>query len=164
MFDWNRVGADGKPRELHIDKAADVLDYCEGTAGALMQVPYRFEGLDRIALIADRHFVVERITASSEPASIATNGRPLIVMSLDAPVEVTCDGVAVALSSYQTALIPAAAQRCTLRADAGSAAAGETAEAPFMFVTPPREQEQLAIRLLAAGVEQAKIDGFMEQF
>ncbi len=163
MFDWNRVGSDGKPRPLHIAKAADVLDYREGTAGALVQIPYHFEGFDRIALIADRRFVVERITASSEPASIATNRRPLILMSLDAPMEVACDGVAIALTPYQTALIPAAAQRCTVRA-AGNAAVGETVEAPFMFVTPPLERDQLAVRMLAAGVEQARIDGFMEQF
>jgi mannose-6-phosphate isomerase len=159
MFDWNRIGADGKPRELHVEKAADVLDYCEGTAGALMQIPYHFEGLDRIALIADRRFVVERITAGSEPASIATNARPLILMSLDAGMEVSCDDVTVTLPPYQTALIPAAAQRCTVRAVAETSPA-----APFMFVTPPLEREQLAVRLLAAGVEQARIDGFMEQF
>ena len=27
IFDWNRVGADGKPRELHVQKAGDVLDF-----------------------------------------------------------------------------------------------------------------------------------------
>lgn len=27
LYDYNRVGADGKPRELHIDRALDVLDY-----------------------------------------------------------------------------------------------------------------------------------------
>jgi mannose-6-phosphate isomerase len=162
MFDWNRVGADGKPRELHVQKAADVLDYKQGAAGALMQIPYHFEGLDRIALIADRRFVVERITAQSEPASIATNGRPLILMSLDVPLEVECDGVAVTLTPYQTALIPASAQRCTVRSSA-DVAIGDS-PAPFMFVTPPVEQEQVAVRLLAAGVEQAQIDRFMAQF
>jgi len=164
MFDWNRVGADGKPRELQIAKAADVLDYHEGTAGALTQIAYHFEGLDRIALIADRRFVVERITARSDPASIATNGRPLILMSLDAPLEVACDDDATALAAYQTALVPAAAERCAVRAAAVETAIGETPEAPFMFVTPPLEREQLAVRLLAAGVEQLRIDRFMEQF
>ncbi len=35
MFDYNRVGLDGKPRELHVKKAADVLDYSAGTTGTL---------------------------------------------------------------------------------------------------------------------------------
>ena len=27
VYDWNRVGLDGKPRELHIEKALDVIDF-----------------------------------------------------------------------------------------------------------------------------------------
>ena len=156
MFDWNRVGADGKPRELHVQKAADVLDYSRGTSGPLIQIPYLFEGIERTALIADARFVVERAEAGPEPASMATNGRPLIVMSLDAPLEVTCSGVSVALEAYQTVLAPAASQWCTVRSPGDCS--------PFMLVTPPAGRELLPVRMLAAGVEQSKIDRFMEQF
>jgi mannose-6-phosphate isomerase len=156
MFDWNRVGADGKPRELHVAKAADVLDYRQSTAGALEQVPYRFEGLDRVALIADPRFTVERGISTGEPASLATNARPLIIMSLDRPLAVACNGDGVTLTPYQTTLVPAAAERCTVRAAGG--------EAPFMLVTPPADASQLPARLLAAGVEQATVDRFIAQF
>jgi mannose-6-phosphate isomerase len=157
MFDYNRVGLDGKPRELHVQKAADVLDYRATAAGTLAQVAYEFEGLERTALIADQHFVVERIVARSEPASLATHRRPLIVMSLDAPLDVATDAASVTLARYQTTLIPAAAQWCTVGASVGDRAA-------FMFVTPPQNREELPARLLAAGVGQEQIDAFMEQF
>lgn len=156
MFDWNRVGLDGKPRELHVKKAADVLNYHAGKNGALQQVSYRFEGLDRTALIADARFVVERIVAGAEPASLATNNRPLIVMSLDAPLDVSCNDTTATLQPYRTALIPAAATWCTV--------SGPNGNAPFMFVTPPASRSFLAVRLLAAGIDQARIDAFMEQF
>jgi mannose-6-phosphate isomerase len=156
MFDWNRVGADGKPRELHVRKAADVLDYRAGTTGPLVQIPYVFEGIERTALVADPRFVVERAVAGSEPASMATNGRPLIVMSLDAKLEATCNHVTITLEPYQTALVPAAAEWCTVRSPQDCS--------PFMIVTPPAERQLLPVRLLAAGVEQATIDRFMEQF
>jgi mannose-6-phosphate isomerase len=156
MFDWNRVGLDGKPRELAVRKAADVLNYHATTEGTLAQISYHFEGLDRIALIADEHFVVERITVGSEPASIATNGRPLALMSLDARLEVAVGDSPVTLARYATALIPAAAEWCTVRAP--------DAAAPFMFVTPPSNREQLPVRLLAAGVAQEQIDAFLAQF
>lgn len=29
VWDWNRVGVDGKPRELHIDKAMDVINFSD---------------------------------------------------------------------------------------------------------------------------------------
>jgi mannose-6-phosphate isomerase len=157
MFDYNRVGLDGKPRELHVQKAADVLNYRATTAGTLAQVPYHFEGLDRTALIADEHFVVERIVARAEPATIATQDRPLILMSLDAPLEVQSGSATVNLARYQTALVPATSQWCTVRAVEGDAA-------PFMFVTPPASREELPARLLAAGIDQMRIDSFMEQF
>jgi mannose-6-phosphate isomerase len=157
MFDYNRLGLDGKPRELNVQKAADVLNYRATTAGTLAQISYRFEGLDRTALIADEHFVVERIVARSEPASIATQGRPLIVMSLDATLDVAIGTAMVTLPRYQTALLPAAAQWCTVTAP-------EVDAAPFMFVTPPESVEELPARLLAAGIDQLQIDAFMEQF
>jgi mannose-6-phosphate isomerase len=164
MFDWNRIGPDGKPRELHVQKAADVLDYHAGTAGPLLQIPYRFEGLERVALIADNRFVVERVTAGAEPASIATGGRPLIVMTLDTTLELTCDGTGVTLTPYQTALIPASSAWCTVCASGARPNRNDAANAPFMLVTPPKQREQLAVRLLAAGIEQTQIDRFMEQF
>lgn len=157
MFDYNRVGLDGKPRELHVQKAADVLDYCATTTGTLEQIAYRFEGLERTALIADSHFVVERVVATAEPASLASDDRPLIVMALETPLEIGVAGTTAQLKSYSTTLVPAAAHWCTVRAAAG-------AEAPFMFVTPPANRERLAERLVAAGIEQARIDRFMEQF
>jgi mannose-6-phosphate isomerase len=157
MFDYNRVGLDGKPRELHVQKAADVLNYSATTAGTLAQIEYHFDGLDRRALIADEHFIVERIVARGEPASLETQNRPLILMSLDAPLEVQSDGTTVELTRYQTTLIPSASKLCTVRAPQGDAA-------PFMFVTPPANREELPARLIAAGVDQARIDAFMEQF
>ncbi len=157
MFDYNRVGLDGKPRELHVRKAADVLDYKATSAGTLEQVAYRFEGLDRTALIADEHFVVERIVASGEPASMATQARPLILMTLEAQLEVATGHATVTLERYQTALVPAGCQWCTVRAASGD-------RAPFMFVTPPESAEALPARVLAAGVTQEQIDAFMEQF
>jgi mannose-6-phosphate isomerase len=158
MFDFNRVGLDGKPRELNVQKAADVLNYEATAAGTLLQLPYHFEGLDRTALIADDHFVVERIVATGEPASLRTNGRPLILMSLNEPLEVACNGSSVTLSRYQTTLVPAAAEWCTVSAP------GSDTSSSFMFVTPPHDRQALAVRVVAAGVAQDRVDRFMEQF
>lgn len=156
MFDWNRMGLDGKPRELNVRKAGDVLNYRAGGESILAQIPYRYEGLDRTALIADPRFVVERIVATAEAASLATHDRPLILMSLEHPMEITSAGTTVALQKYQTVLVPAAAGRCSIRTD--------QTRAPFIFVTPPASRGALAARLLEAGIPQRRIDAFNEQF
>jgi mannose-6-phosphate isomerase len=157
IFDWNRIGSDGKPRELHVAKAADVLDYHAGKRGAVETVNYHFDGFNRTALIGSRRFVVERIVASDEPASLETQGRPLIVMSMDESICVEAGGTKLTLERYQTALVPAAAEYCAVTA-AGSLVA------PFMFVTPPAQPGAIAIRMMAAGVEQERVDRFMAQF
>ena len=157
IFDWNRVGSDGKPRELHVAKAADVLDYHAGTRGAVETIDYQFEGFTRSALIGSSRFVVERLVASDEPASLQTQGRPLIVMSMDEPLCLEVRGEKLTLERYQTSLVPAAAKYCAVTA------VGDL-KAPFMFVTPPARRDSLAIRMLAAGIEQERIDRFMAQF
>jgi mannose-6-phosphate isomerase len=156
LFDWNRVGLDGQPRELHVAKAADVLDYRAGGQSTLAQIDYHFEGLDRTALIADHRFTVERIIATTEPASIATDGRPLIIMSLEHPMKVDCAGATSALKSYQTVLVPAAAGWCSVRS--------AELQAPLLFVTPARSADQLATRLLVSGIARSRIDAFNAQF
>ena len=157
IFDWNRVGQDGNPRQLHVSKAADVLDYHRGARGAVTPLKYTYEHLERTALIADPRFIVERITAIDEPASLATDNRPLIVMTLESALEISANDVEVALPKYSTALIPAAARWCTVRASEGLTA-------NFMLVSPPENDQTLAVRLLAAGIDAAVIDTFTAQF
>lgn len=157
IFDWNRVGADGNPRELNVTKAADVLDYHQGARGAAETIAYHYEGLDRTALVASSRFIVERVVATDEAASLETDGRPAIVMTLEHPMTLRAGDVALDLEHYQTALVPAAAPWYTVSAQGGR-------EAPFMLVAPPKSTETMTVRLLAAGIEQDRIDRFMAQF
>lgn len=157
IFDWNRLGADGKPRPLHVKKAADVLDYDAGSGGALETIEYEFESLKRTALIASEKFVVERIVATAEPASMSTHARPLILMPVERALIVNCGGDDVRLEPRQCALVPAGATYCSV-----SALEGE--DSSFMFVTPPKDRDRLPARILASGVDHSRIDRFMEQF
>ena len=157
IFDWNRIGADGKPRELHVQKAADVLDYHQGMRGAAETIAYTYEGLDRTALVASKNFTVERVIATDEIASLETQARPAIVMTLDQTMTVKAGDVTLALEKYQTALVPATAKWFMVAATDGRAA-------PFMLVAPPESTETMVVRLLAAGIEQSRIDSFMAQF
>jgi acetate kinase len=156
MFDWNRLGLDGKPRELNVRKAGDVLDYHAHAEAALVQLDYRFEGVERRALIADPRFTVERIVATTRTTTLPTNGRPLIVMSLDHPMQIECAGTATGLQRYQTALVPAAGGSCSVRCVQSSAA--------FLLVTPPDSPARLVARLQAADVPRTQIDAFLQQF
>jgi len=157
IFDWNRTGPDGKPRELHVRKAGDVLDYERGTRGPVATLDYVLDDLRRTALIGDRRFVVERIVATAESASLPTANRPLAIAALDRPLAIACDGGSVTLPPSTTALVPAAAKWA-------SVASASEGDAAFLLVTPPKTPQTLPARLLAAGVPQDRVDAFMEQF
>jgi mannose-6-phosphate isomerase len=157
IFDWNRLGPDGKPRQLHVQKAADVLDYQQSTiTGSLEELTYAYEGFQRTALIADSHFIVERVQATETAATMGTHGRPLIIMALDGGLELSCDGGSAKLAPYQTALIPAAAQTVSIRA--------AESVTPFMCVMPPASPELMQKRLHDAGVALPVIEQFLAQF
>ena len=156
IFDWNRVDAAGKPRELHVQKAADVLDYRQSQAGAIVQLQYELGGIERTACIADRNFTVEKLHLTEAWATMPTEGRPLIFMTLDAAAQVRCAGGDLTLAPYQTVVFAAGAQHVELRASNG--------EAEVMFVTPPARSDEMEERLQSAGIDAARIDEFLRQF
>ncbi len=157
IFDWNRLGADGKPRELHVQKAGDVLDYHAAPARtAIEPLVYCFEGFQRTALIADSHFLVERVLATEAKGTMQTHSRPLIVMSLDEPLTLTCGERRAELRPYQTALVPARAREVSICAPG--------APGPFMCVMPSPSREMLHQRFHGAGVAQTVCDAFLSQF
>jgi mannose-6-phosphate isomerase len=62
VYDWNRVGVDGKPRPLHLDKALDVIDFdvIEPAVCPAVQLE-QGDGYSRSLLCHNRYFVTERI-------------------------------------------------------------------------------------------------------
>jgi mannose-6-phosphate isomerase len=156
IFDWNRVGADGKPRQLHVDKAADVLDYRESHAGALRHLKYTLSGVVRSTLVADRHFVLEKVALGSTFGSIALEGTPLSVTALDGPVEIETAAGFVRLRPYATALVGAGCDDCEMRAPDGEAAA--------LVTSPVGDPDALSKRYALAGVDAAESESFLDQF
>ena len=156
IFDYNRNGPDGKPRELHVDKAADVLDYKRSEAGALQPFTYALDGLERTAMIADRNFWMERIALAQERHGIDTEGMPLVVLALDKPVELEARGESLRLEPYQSALVPAALDVAMARALEPGAA--------ILAVGPPANRESLAKRFARAGADFRATTSFLAQF
>lgn len=64
VYDYGRLGADGKPRPLHIENAIDVTDCVPPKADAKgAGVPKEFNGFTKQALIKCDLFTVEKYTA-----------------------------------------------------------------------------------------------------
>jgi mannose-6-phosphate isomerase len=60
VYDYGRVDARGKPRELHIQKALEVIQFGEPAGGKVSQIRLPAQSLHRSLLAACRYFATER--------------------------------------------------------------------------------------------------------
>ncbi len=156
IYDYDRVGPDGEPRELHVDKAADVLDYEATTAGALSSLTYELHGLRRSTLVAEGNFILEQITLDGERRGLDLDGSPLTITALAAPIEIEARGTAVRLEAYQSAVIPAALETIMLRAVDDSAT--------LLAASPPADRDEIERRFSRASVPVDDSTAFLAQF
>jgi mannose-6-phosphate isomerase len=161
IFDWNRVGADGKPRELHVQKAGDVLDYRATFPGAVMQLPFREQGLERTLLVADPNFLVERVVVTRDEAYVETDGLPLTITVMGAHLRVDSPGLdspdaSTLLEPWQSIVTPAAFERIALIPGGTPTSA--------LIVHPQPDLRKMRQRAIAAGAGERAADAFFAQF
>lgn len=108
IFDYNRPGMDGKPRELHTELAAQALDYN-------VEDNYRTEYEDvsnKAVLIIDSPFFSVRVMAVSKPfhRDLKKYDSFIITMCLegDCKIRVRSTGEEILLKQGNSTLIPAA--------------------------------------------------------
>jgi mannose-6-phosphate isomerase len=111
LFDWNRLGADGKPRSLHVDASLACIDFNRGpvdkvTPGIISAVDGDDRGVEELVRCA--YFVIRRHTLS-QPTTIPADDRCHITMGLGGKVECLGGGGSQWLGLGETVLIPAAA-------------------------------------------------------
>jgi mannose-6-phosphate isomerase len=114
VYDWGRLGSDGKPRALHIRQAMESIDFALGPVNPL--TPAREmtpEGNVREGLSRCQHFALERLRLS-RPDHVGSSDRFTILMGLEGSTEVRCEGQGTRLTFGQTLLLPAAAGPCAI--------------------------------------------------
>lgn len=111
LFDWNRVGADGRPRPLHIEQSLEAIDYSLGPLSA--QKPAATERSFAQRLVECDKFVLDRWQID-KPQTIGGDDRFHIVAVLEGAVEVADDPADKPLSKGQTILLPAEVGECQI--------------------------------------------------
>jgi mannose-6-phosphate isomerase len=66
VYDYGRVDAHGKPRELHIEKALEVMAFGPSSGGRVTPLTLRAESAKRSLLAACRYFATERLEFSDQ--------------------------------------------------------------------------------------------------
>lgn len=112
LYDWNRVGPDGRPRPLHVDQALAVIDEHRGPMSPQTPAATNEPGVER--LVACDKFVLDRRTIA-EPHALQTGGRPQIVAVLSGGIQIEGDPSGQPLQPGNTALVPASCDGVVLR-------------------------------------------------
>ena len=69
LFDWNRLGFDGKPRPLQIDRALEAIDWNQGPVSPIIPaevIGQSFTGAHAETLVEGNGFQLERYTVHSQ--------------------------------------------------------------------------------------------------
>lgn len=114
LFDWNRVGPDGRPRELHIQEGLDVTDFQAGPVHP--QTPSSTNLPGRTRLIACEKFVVDRWEGNAA-ASLGGDQRFHILAVIAGSLFLEGDPAGRPLHRGETVLLPAALGAVPIRAD-----------------------------------------------
>lgn len=102
LFDWNRVGADGKPRPLHIEQSLEVTNFERGPVSP--QEPQTTEQPGRERLVECDKFLLDRCTFA-KPQAIGGDERFHLLVVIAGVVEIGEEK----LTLGETCLLPAAA-------------------------------------------------------
>jgi mannose-6-phosphate isomerase len=104
LFDWNRVGPDGKPRTLHIEQGLAVVDFQRGPVNPV--VPQATDRSWVSRLVSCDKFVIDRWDFN-QPQPLVGDGRFHIITVLHGAVRIKGDPQIAPLSKGGTALLPA---------------------------------------------------------
>lgn len=104
LFDWNRVGADGRPRDLHIEQSLEVIDFSLGPAAPQRPRATEQPGVER--LVECDKFVLDRRTFSA-PQAIGGDDRCHLIAVVEGEIDITDDADRQRTRKGHTVLLPA---------------------------------------------------------
>ena len=119
VYDYGRIGADGNPRELHVEKALDVSTLsptplqCPGAATLADTAEYTLR-----RLIACPYFTVDRLDLRGRYAGKTTSRSFLHLLCVDGEAELCSGGETLLLKKGDSAFLPAQEAEFSLTGEA----------------------------------------------
>jgi len=132
VFDWNRVGLDGRPRELHLEASLASIDFTDFQP-ALVDSPRKRQGSgERRALVDHPLFQIDevRLACGQKLPDVRPANRPAILGVVQGGLTVVGGGETVSVRAGGFVLLPAALSNVEIRTDEASI---------LLRVTPPDE-------------------------
>lgn len=107
VYDWGRVGLDGKPRQLHIAESLASIDFRDFEPTLARGVELEHEAQPTRRLVDDPLFTVDLVEAAGEASWSWPAGTMQILGLISGELDVAAAGEAVRLKPGQFCLVPA---------------------------------------------------------
>ena len=117
VFDWNRAGLDGKPRELHIPQSLASIDFNDFEPSLLPQARVPCGTHRSRLLVRDSLFTVEAYEADPGADIPLASGKMQILAMVTGRVQVGDGPAALSLAAGQFCLLPASFPHAAVRAE-----------------------------------------------
>jgi mannose-6-phosphate isomerase len=115
VFDWNRVGLDGRPRQLHVAQSLQCIDFGDFTP-PLVSAEWSAQGGVQVRrLVTDALFTVDEVRSSRPVTFPVTAGTATILGVLDGSLDVQGGGEAVTVPAGGFCLLPACLKEPVIR-------------------------------------------------
>jgi mannose-6-phosphate isomerase len=120
VHDWDRLGLDGKPRELHVAESLASIDFAD-IEPALATGETTTDGqFTRQAVVRHALFNTDIVRATTKSVMTLTPPRLRIIANVERQLVVNGGGVGTPLTPGQFCLIPASVPDVTITAQGGS--------------------------------------------
>ncbi|GAB4515500.1 MAG: class I mannose-6-phosphate isomerase [Anaerolineae bacterium] len=111
LYDFGRIGLDGRPRQLHIEKGVQVSN-----VGALPPITHPGDDSDAAVTMVEGEYFKTVLHRVSAPVTLSTEGRTFHALTcIQGAVEVAAGDEQITLEKGRTALIPAVVGAYALR-------------------------------------------------
>ena len=118
VYDYNRRDAQGKPRDLHIEKALQVMQFGEQRGGKIDPVRISRGAVTETYFVACRYFATEKWEFAERIASATSPEHFDLLIFLEGHGSIQWGGESVEYAPAQTWLLPAALGAYQLNPDA----------------------------------------------
>jgi mannose-6-phosphate isomerase len=119
LYDWNRKDAHGHPRELHVEKSLDVIDYEDTDIAPVRPQLLHQNGGKVWGLICCRYFVAEKLEVSGVLSGDTRNESFHVLSAFSGEGEVRGGERDVPLRKGESLLIPCALGEYEIRSESG---------------------------------------------
>lgn len=108
VYDWRRLGPDGRPRSLHIDEALQATDFEAGPVNPVQPRSREWPDGTVESLVQSPYFALDRLRIREGELPVGRADRFTILMGLEGRATLRFGSTAATISLGQTVLLPAA--------------------------------------------------------